>query len=156
MRSAKHSKLATPTEQKRRPGIKRKTSHRVLTGMMSGTRYKTAGRKSKRLPKNKEIGMEIRIIMLLLLLHLVKPSAVFSRERNWECTGETRERLGSRNCGVVGSARERSFFLLFSLGGVFPWRRRTRHRSHCHPSTGYLRCQESVLWRGTQVSPQKT
>jgi len=117
MRSAKHSKLATPTEQKRRPGIKRKTSHRVLTGMMSGTRYKTAGRKSKRLPKNKEIGMEIRIIMLLLLLHLVKPSAVFSRERNWECTGETRERHGSRNCGVVGSARECSFFLLFSLGG---------------------------------------
>jgi hypothetical protein len=48
---------------------------------MSGTRYKTAGRKSKRLPKNKEIGMET-IIMLLLLLHLAKPSAVFSSERN--------------------------------------------------------------------------
>jgi hypothetical protein len=90
--------------------------------MMSGTRYKTAGRKSKRLPKNKEIGMETRIIMLLLLLHLVKPSAVFSRERNWECTGRReRERLGSRNCGVVRSARERCFFLLFSLGvGSFP------------------------------------
>jgi len=58
------------------------------------------------------------MLLLLLLLHLVKPSAVFSRERNWECTGETRERLGSRNCVVVGSARERSFFLLFSLGGV--------------------------------------
>jgi hypothetical protein len=48
---------------------------------MSGTRYKTAGRKPKRLPKTKEIGVEI-IIMLLLLLHLAKPSAVFSSERN--------------------------------------------------------------------------
>jgi hypothetical protein len=50
---------------------------------MSGTRYKTAGRKSKRLPKNKEIGIEeIIIMLLLLLLHLAKPSAVFSSERN--------------------------------------------------------------------------
>ncbi len=59
--------------------------------------------------------------MLLLLLHLVKPSAVFSRERNWECTGETRERDTVLATAVSSEALESVLSFSSSLwGGVFP------------------------------------